>query len=47
MIQTVYKDSAKDFTVGQALEMHEVGMSVAVNDGKDLTITFEEVKEDE
>lgn len=44
MIQTVYPDSAKDFTVGEALEMHEVGMSVAVNDGKDITVIIEEEK---
>lgn len=42
MLETVYKNSAKNFTVGQALEMYKLGISVAVNDGKDLTITFEE-----
>lgn len=44
MLEVTYRDSAKDFTLGQAIEMYELGMATAVNDGRDITIIFEEGK---
>ncbi len=41
MVKITYKNSAKDITLGQAIECYENGISVAVNDGKDITITIE------
>lgn len=44
MLQIVYKDSADQLTLEQVIKAHEAGISIAVNDGKDLTISIE--KED-
>ena len=44
MKETIFKNSAKDFTLGQAVEAHKEGIAIAVNDGKDLTVIIEEVE---
>lgn len=44
MKEVIYKDSASEFTLEGAVEMYELGVATAVNDGRDITITFEEEK---
>ena len=44
MKETIFKNSAKDFTLGTAIEMYELGVATVINDGKDITIIFEEVE---
>lgn len=41
MLQIVYKDSAGELTLEEAMKAYEAGISIAVNDGKDLTLTIE------
>lgn len=40
-VEVVYKNSANLITLEQAIKCYENGISVAVNDGKDVTITIE------
>lgn len=47
MEPTIFKNSAKDFTLEQAVKAYKEGIAIAVNDGKDLTITIEGMEEDE
>ena len=41
MTGVVYKDSAKDITLEQAVDAYRVGITLEVNDGKDITMSVE------
>lgn len=42
MVEVTYKNSAEEFTLETAIEMHKLGVATVINDGKDITIIFEE-----
>lgn len=42
MLETIYKDSVKEFTIGQAMDMYWAGLAMVVNDGKDIIVIIEE-----
>lgn len=37
----VYKNSAKDITLEQAVNAYKVGIRLEINDGKDITMSIE------
>ena len=42
MTELVYKDSAKDMTLGSAMMLYKrMNIAVEVNDGKDVTLVIE------
>lgn len=41
MTGVVYKDSAKDITLEVAVNAHKVGITLEVNDGKDVKMSIE------
>lgn len=41
MNQLIYKDSTKELTLEDALLCYEHGIALAVNDGKDITVSIE------
>lgn len=40
MLQVEYRDSAHLITLEQAQKAFEAGISISVNDGKDITVTL-------
>lgn len=36
-MEVVYKDAAKELTLGECIELYEMGVEIQVNDGKDVT----------
>ncbi|HLS53927.1 MAG TPA: hypothetical protein VK031_08135 [Tissierellaceae bacterium] len=36
-----YENSAKEITLGQAIDAHKHGIAVIVNDGRDITVVIE------
>lgn len=41
MLQVEYKDSAHLITLEQAQKVYEAGISISVNDGKDITVSLD------
>ena len=41
MLQVEYKDSAHLITLEQAQKAYEAGISISVNDGKDITVSID------
>lgn len=41
MVTVTYKDSAHLLTLEEVMECYKNGIAMAVNDGKDVTITIE------
>ena len=41
MLQIVYKDSAGELTLEEAMKAYEAGISISVNDGRDITVPLD------